>query len=124
MRAKLNDVEILVGNRRLMVESGIPLDEVKETVERLTDGGKTVVYVALSSRLVGVIAVADVLKESAKDAVEELKKLWLKVLILTGDHKVTAKAVARELGVEEVLAEVLPADKVSVIKKMQGKEGV
>ncbi|MEM4725583.1 MAG: heavy metal translocating P-type ATPase [Nitrososphaerales archaeon] len=119
VKAQLNDGEVLVGNRRLMIEGSVPLNGVEETVEHLTNEGKTVLYAALSGRLIGIIAVADVLKEGAKSAVEELKRLGLKVIILTGDHKVTAEAVAREIGVEEVLAEVLPADKASVIKKMQ-----
>jgi len=119
VKARLGGVEILVGNRRLLAEQGVSVERFSEAAERLSYEGKTVIYVAAAGKLIGLLAVADILKEGAKDAVKELKALGLKVLMLTGDHRRTAEAVARELGVDEVLAEVLPADKASVIKKLQ-----
>jgi Cu+-exporting ATPase len=119
VKARLDDTEILVGNSRLLVEQGVSVERFREAAERLSYEGKTVIYVASSGKLIGLIAVADTLKEGAKDAVKGLKDLGLRVLILTGDHQTTAEAVARELGVDEVLAEVLPADKASVIKNLQ-----
>jgi Cu+-exporting ATPase len=119
VKARLDGTEILVGNSRLLAEQGVSVERFREAAERLSYEGKTVIYVASSGKLIGLIAVADTLKEGAKDAVKGLKDLGLKVLILTGDHRTTAEAVARELGVDEVLAEVLPADKASVIKNLQ-----
>jgi Cu+-exporting ATPase len=119
VKARLDGTEILVGNSRLLAEQGVSVERFREAAERLSYEGKTVIYVASSGKLLGLIAVADTLKEGAKDAVKGLKDLGLRVLILTGDHRTTAEAVARELGVDEVLAEVLPADKASVIKNLQ-----
>jgi len=119
VKARLDGTEILVGNRRLLAERGVSVERFREAAEQLSYEGKTVIHVAASGKLIGLIAVADTLKEGAKDAVNGLKALGLKVLMLTGDHRTTAEAVARELGVDEVLAEVLPADKASVIKNLQ-----
>ncbi len=119
VKARLDGTEVLVGNQRFLVEQGISVERFSEAAERLSNEGKTVIYVAAAGRLIGLLAVADTLKEGAKDAVKGLKALGLRVVMLTGDHRRTAEAVARELGVDEVLAEVLPADKASVIKKLQ-----
>ncbi len=119
VKARLDDAEILVGNLRLLVEQGVPVERFREAADRLSYEGKTVIYIATSGKLIGLLAVADTLKEGARDAVKGLKALGVRVLILTGDHRRTAEAVARELGVDEVLAEVLPAEKASVIKDLQ-----
>jgi len=119
VKVRLDDAEILVGNLRLLVEQGVPVERFREAADRLSYEGKTVIYIATSGKLIGLLAVADTLKEGARDAVKGLKALGVRVLILTGDHRRTAEAVARELGVDEVLAEVLPAEKASVIKDLQ-----
>ena len=119
VKAFIDNIEILVGNHTLFVKEGLSFEGYKEAAEQLSKQGKTVIYVAASHKVIGLVAVADTLKEGAKDAVEELKTLGMKVLMLTGDYRRTAEAVARELGVDGFVAEVLPADKASVIKKLQ-----
>lgn len=119
VKAHLDHYEILVGNHRFLLEEGIPPERFNEVVEQLSHQGKTVTYVAKSGKLIGLIAIADIVKEGAADAVKELNALGIKVVMLSGDHRRTAEAVARELGIDEVVAEVLPADKASVINKLQ-----
>lgn len=110
---------VLLGNRALMREQKVDVAGVEEEVARLEAEGKTVVYVSTAKNVVGVIAVADQVKPFAKEAVEELHRLGLKVVLLTGDNARTAKAIASQVGIDEVLANVLPAQKVQKIKELQ-----
>jgi Cu+-exporting ATPase len=111
--------EVLLGNLKLMKERGVECAGLEKDAERLSDEGKTPMFVALDKDLVGVIAVADTLKENSREAVEAFKRLGLEVAILTGDNRRTASAVAAALGVDRVLSEVLPEDKAREIKKLQ-----
>ena len=113
---------ILLGNRRLMKEK-IGLSEPEKSLRRLEGEGKTVMILAVDRKVAGLVAVADTLKKYSKEAVGALQKMGIRVVMLTGDNKRTARAIAKELGIERVLAEVLPGAKASEIKKLQ-KEGL
>ncbi|WP_148882239.1 heavy metal translocating P-type ATPase [Thermococcus aciditolerans] len=121
VRAVVGGREILAGNRKLMVENGYSVNEVEETLHRLEDEAKTAITVAIDGRIVGVIGIADTIKEGAKEAIEELHRMGKKVGMITGDNRRTANAIARQLKVDYVLAEVLPGDKANEVKKLQEK---
>lgn len=119
VEARVNDEVILVGNGRLMESRQIALQGWNEKVKNLGQEGKTSVYVARGKRILGVIAIADTLKENSSLAVERIQKLGIEVVMLTGDERRTAEAIARRAGIEKVIAGVLPEDKVLEIKKLQ-----
>ena len=121
MSATVGAQAVLIGNHALMQHAGIPLGKLDEIAERLAGGGKTPVFVALDRRAAGVIAVADTLKPHARDAVGALRELGLEVLMLTGDHRRSAQAVARQLGIDAVLAEVMPDQKAAQVKQLQAQ---
>jgi P-type Cu+ transporter len=116
---------ILIGNRKLMHEHGIEVgDRVDSILSRLEQEGKTATLVSIDSRLSGIIAMADTVKESAREAVESLKnKMGIQVIMLTGDNERTAKAIASTLGIDRVIAQVLPQQKEEVIAKLRSEEG-
>ncbi len=109
----------LIGNRLLMQSENIATKELDNDAARLAGEGKTAVYLTQENNLVGLIALADVPKETAEGAVESLKSRGLDVVMVTGDNKGTAYAIARQLGINRVLAEVLPANKADEIRKLQ-----
>ncbi|MGA2768744.1 MAG: heavy metal translocating P-type ATPase [Candidatus Bathyarchaeia archaeon] len=119
--AEVEGKKVLIGNRALMKNNGIPIERFESDVQRLEGEGKTVLVVAVASNAVGLLAVSDTLKEHSKEAVETLHKMGLKVVMLSGDTKRTAEAIAGQLGITEVLAEVVPAQKVEEIKKLQSQ---
>ncbi|MDP2743590.1 MAG: heavy metal translocating P-type ATPase [Dehalococcoidia bacterium] len=121
VEARVNGGAVLLGNRKLMSERHVPVDDLLSEAERLEGEGKTVMFVARDGRPAGLIAVADTLRENSGQAVKELKKLGIKVAMLTGDNKRTAEAIARKLGIERVMAEVLPGDKAREVKKLQSE---
>jgi Cu+-exporting ATPase len=110
---------VLVGNERLMQDQGVAKVDLEQQIQALTAEGKTCVWVAGSQRLMGVIAVADTPRESAGEAVSRLRAMGLEVAMITGDHRRTAQAVADALGIERVLAEVLPGEKAKEIRRLQ-----
>jgi P-type Cu+ transporter len=114
----------VVGTSRLMeeVKAEVP-DEVKRQAESLYDQGKTLAFVAANGKVAGIIAVADQIKENAPKAVKKLRDMGLKVVMITGDNKRTAEAIAKQVGIDDYRAEVLPEDKVSIVKELQ-KEGL
>ena len=122
VEAKYKLKHILVGNRGLMEDHRISIDHLEGTVERLEKEGKTVMILAVNRKVSGLIAVADTLKQYSKEVVQELHKMNLDVVMLTGDTERTAYAVAEQVGIDKVLAEVLPEEKVNQIKDLQ-KEG-
>jgi P-type Cu+ transporter len=119
IEAKISRTPILIGNRKLMDERGIPLAELEAASDRLAGEGKTPMYVALDNKAAGIVAVADVLKPSSKAAIERLHKMGIEVAMITGDNKKTANAIAKQVGIDRVLAEVLPQDKSAEVKKLQ-----
>jgi len=120
--AKINGNEILIGNRILFQEKNISYRNFDQKIVQLEDEGKTVLLISLAGKLVGLIAIADTLKETTKDAISKFKNMGLKVVMITGDNKRTAFAVGKQIGIENVLAEVLPQDKAAEVKKLQ-KDG-
>ena len=111
---------ILVGTRKLMIDSGIAVPEnVEVKLKELETMGKTAVTVAIDSKLVGVIALADTIKQGAKEAIDALKSMGMEVIMLTGDNERTANFIASRLGIENVLAQVLPEQKEEVISKLK-----
>ena len=122
VRATYKGRRILVGNRRLMEKEGVDIAELEEKLEGLENEGKTVMVVAYDGSALGLVAVADVLKEYSTEAVRALQGMGIEVAMLTGDNKRTANAIAKQLGIERILAEVLPGEKVEEVKKLQ-KEG-
>ena len=96
-----------------MVESNISLENLEDTSHRLASEGKTPMYIVLEDKLIGVVAVADTVKESSKRAIEKLHSMGIEVAMITGDNKKTAEAIAKQVGIDRVLAEVLPQDKVN-----------
>ena len=108
-----------VGNLRMMMEKNLKLNGLGSEIERLQSEGKTAMLVAVGEEVGGVIAVADTVKENSKVAIDELHRMGLKVAMITGDNQATAHAIARQVGVDQVLAEVLPGDKAAEVKKLQ-----
>ncbi|MEM2772389.1 MAG: copper-translocating P-type ATPase, partial [Candidatus Pacearchaeota archaeon] len=119
--AKYNKNEILFGNRNLMKKHKIKIETFEEKISNLESEGKTVMILAVNRRVVGLIAVADTLKKFSKEAVQKLHKMGKEVIMITGDNKRTANAIAMQLGIDYVLAEVLPEDKEKEISKLQKK---
>ena len=111
--------DILLGNKKLMIENNINIESLHVESDRLATEGKTPMYIAINNKLSGIIAVADTVKENSKAAIEELKKMNVKVAMITGDNKKTAEAIAKSVGIDIVLAEVLPEDKANEVKKLQ-----
>ncbi len=110
---------VLLGNRKLMSDRGISLLELERESDRLASEGKTPMYIAEDNQLSGIIAVADVVKESSAKAIKQLHKMGIEVAMITGDNKRTAEAIAKQVGIDRVLAEVLPQDKSNEVKKLQ-----
>lgn len=118
----VNGERILLGNRRLFKEQGYKIHpEVEEHLTELENDGKTAMLVGCNGLLIGIVAVADTLKPEAREAVAALSKERVKVVLLTGDNRRTAEAIARQLGINSVIAEVLPGDKATVIQEMQSR---
>lgn len=117
----LDDEQISGGNKKLMTECGIDVSVFSNTEERLADEGKTVLYFARSSELIGIIAVADTVKPTSGEAVAELTRMGLDVVMLTGDNSRTAEAIRKQVGLKRVVAEVLPEDKEREIRILQGE---
>ncbi len=119
VEAYLGEKRILLGTRKLMEENGISFEEMETRMQAFEENGKTAMLVALENEILGIVAVADTLKENSKEAVETLKKMGIEVVMITGDNAITAGAIASEVGIPRVLAEVLPEDKANEIKKLQ-----
>jgi Cu+-exporting ATPase len=121
IRAVVGGREVLVGSRKLMASHSVEVNDVDATVVDFEAHGRTAVMVAYQGRAVGVIAIADVVKDSAKEAVEALRKMGIDVYMITGDNARTARAIGEQLGISNVLAEVLPEDKAKEVTKLQAE---
>ncbi len=122
VKARIRKRDVVLGNRKLMSEMAIDFAKIEDTIKKLEEDGKTIMFLAVDNALAGVIGAADTLKEYATEAIAELKKMNIDVIMLTGDNERTAKAIAKRLGVERIFAEVLPQQKETVIENLQ-KEG-
>jgi len=119
IKAVANGKEILVGTRKLLDQHHIDFSGATETMLKLEESGKTAMLGAVDGKLAGIIAVADTVKETSKEAIKRLKNMGIEVIIITGDNERTAKAIGDEVGVDQVIAEVLPEGKAEEVKKLQ-----
>ena len=124
LRARYGDHMILIGNRKLMHENSIPVNkDADRSLMVFEMQGKTATLIAIDNKLAGIIAIADTIKENAKQAIDSLKSMGIKVIMLTGDNERTAKAVASKLGIDRVIAQVLPKEKEQVISRLKSEGG-
>ena len=119
VEAVVEGKQILVGNQRMMLARGFSLDGLVPQIERLQSEAKTAMLVAVGQEVKGIIAVADTVKEGSREAVQMLHEMGLRVAMITGDNQKTAQAIAEQVGVDTVLAEVLPGDKAAEVKRLQ-----
>lgn len=121
IEVKIEDKKILLGNKKLMIEKNIDINLLSKDSDRLANEGKTPMYIAIDGVLGGIIAVADTIKPTSKEAIASLHKMGIKIAMITGDNKKTADAIAKQVGIDLVLSEVLPEDKANEVKKLQDK---
>ena len=121
--AQVGDQRVLVGSRRLMADDGVDAAPLEDSLVRLEKEAKTAMLVAVGDKLAGVIAVADTLKDESTDAIQELHHMGIQTAMITGDNRRTAQAIARQVGIDHVLAEVLPDGKVAEVQKLQSQFG-
>jgi Cu+-exporting ATPase len=117
--ATIDGKAVLAGNRQMMEDRGVMMAIAAERSDLLANEGKTPMYVAVDGGLAGIVAVADVMKPSSKRAIESLHKMGVEVAMITGDNWRTAEAIARQAGIDQVIAEVLPQDKSAAVRKLQ-----
>ncbi|HIW22198.1 MAG TPA: heavy metal translocating P-type ATPase [Candidatus Dorea intestinavium] len=108
-----------IGNERLMKAINVDTKEIDYQIKEMAKRGETAMYISTDKMIKGIIAVADPIKETSKEAIEKMKEQGIKVYMVTGDHKLTAQAIADKVGIDEVIAEVMPEDKVKVVQKLQ-----
>jgi Cu+-exporting ATPase len=119
VKGNIKGVAYHIGNRKLMKDIGLDIERVDRKMGRLEEQGKTVMILSNDSEILGLIAVADTVKETSREAVEKLKKLGIQVYMITGDNEKTARAIAGQVGIANVFAEVLPEDKAMHVKRLQ-----
>jgi len=122
--ASIDDKEILIGNRKLFSEKNISFNKFEEKILQLERKGKTVLIIGLDKKLIGLVAIADILKESTKAAIDAFKDMDLKVVMITGDNPRTASAIGKQIGIDIILSEVLPQDKANEVKKLQDADEI
>lgn len=121
IKANLDGLDISLGNEKYFETQNIDISKLKEDSNRLASEGKTPMFISNNQILLGIIAVADTVKPTSTFAIEQLKKLGIKVIMLTGDNKRTAKAIAKQVGIDYVISEVLPQDKAQHVKTYQAE---
>ncbi len=121
VKARLGNSQVLIGNQALMQENGVDLGSYEATADSHAAKGEIPVYIALDKKITGVIVIADPIKEDSKKAIQRLHQLGLKVVMVSGDHQKTARAIAHQVGIDEVVAQVLPQQKAEQVKKLQQK---
>ncbi|MDI6619533.1 MAG: heavy metal translocating P-type ATPase [Clostridiales bacterium] len=117
----VDNEKILLGNKKLMDDRSVSLSNIESIFQRLAKEGKTPMYIAINGKIGGVIAVADTVKENSRRAIEKLHDMGIEVAMITGDNRRTAQAIAKEVGIDRTLAEVLPEDKAGEVKKIQSE---
>ncbi len=121
IQVQVEGLNVLLGNEKLMADRNISLIKLKEESDQLASEGKTPMYIAIEKELSGIIAVADVVKESSSSAIKKLHEMGIEVVMITGDNRRTAETIAKQVGIDRVLAEVLPQDKSNEVKKLQAE---
>ncbi|HEY9089760.1 MAG TPA: heavy metal translocating P-type ATPase [Anaerolineaceae bacterium] len=121
VQAQVDGHEVVVGSPRMMVERGLEIGQLQAAIDRLQGDGKTTVLVAVDGCVEGAIGIADTVKDGSIQAIQQLHQMGIKVAMLTGDNRQTAQAIARQVGIDQVLAEVLPGDKAAEVKKLQAQ---
>ncbi len=121
VEGKIEGAVVFLGNRKLMEEKGVEISKLESEISRLEGEGKTVMLLGKDGNLLGLVAAADTLKEFSKEAVSELRRMGKDVAMITGDNRRTAEAIAEKLGIDQVLAEVLPGDKAAKIAELQAE---
>lgn len=121
IKAKVEGKDLLVGTRRLMEKYDINVRSAKLEMETLEENGKTAMLVAVDGQYAGIVAVADTIKETSRNAINRLKQLGIEVIMITGDNKRTAQAIAEEVGIDSAIAEILPEGKAEEVKKLQNQ---
>ena len=124
VEGKIKGKAVLVGSRRLMEANKVEIKDAAGLMEKMESEGKTAILAAVGGELAGVIAVADIIKDEAVKALAELEKMGLKTVMITGDNWITASAIARQIGISKVLAEVLPEGKVNEVRRLQDEFGM
>ena len=122
IRAIFEGKEVQIGNRKLMENRKINVEISQKDYDILSNEGKTPMYISIDNELAGLVAVADVIKETSKEAIEKLKKMGIKTVMLTGDNEKTAKFIAKQVGIDDVISEVLPYQKSQKVKELQEKD--
>ena len=122
IRATFEGKEVQIGNRKLMENRKINVEISQKDYDILSNEGKTPMYISIDNELAGLVAVADVIKETSKEAIEKLKKMGIKTIMLTGDNEKTAKFIAKQVGIDDVISEVLPNQKSQKVKELQEKD--
>ena len=122
IRAIFEGKEVQIGNRKLMENRKINVEISQKDYDILSNEGKTPMYISIDNELAGLVAVADVIKETSKEAIEKLKKMGIKTVMLTGDNEKTAKFIAKQVGIDDVISEVLPNQKSQKVKELQEKD--
>ena len=121
VQARVDGQDVVLGNRALMIQAGVPLNGLEEQGQDLAYSGATPMYVAVGGAGAGLIAVADTVRPESREAIEQLKALGLEVWMLTGDNRITAEAIAKQVGIEHILPEVLPEQKADKVKSLQAE---
>jgi len=122
IRVAFDGKEVQIGNRKLMENRKINVEISQKDYDILSNEGKTPMYISIDDELAGLVAVADVIKETSKEAIEKLKKMGIKTIMLTGDNEKTAKFIAKQVGIDDVISEVLPYQKSQKVKELQEKD--
>lgn len=121
IEVNIGEQHLFLGNERLMIENNISLEILLEQSNQLAEEGKTPMYIAIDKKLAGIIAVADTVKENSIQAIKKLHQMGIEVAMITGDNKRTANAIAKQVGIDRVLSEVLPEDKAEEVSKLQAE---
>lgn len=122
IQVEVDGRHVMIGNKKMMLDHQIDIQNAASKMEKLESEGKTAMYIAIDQTLEGIIAVADTVKETSAEAIRQLKKMHIEVVMITGDNRRTAEAIAKQVGVDRVLAEVLPEDKSKEVEKLK-KDG-
>ncbi len=121
LEAVVSEKNILIGTERLLRDRGIKVDDERKIIDKLFSEGKTLSIIVVNNVVAGIIGVADPIRENSKKTIMALKQLGIETVMITGDHKIVAEGVGKQLGIERIFAEVLPEDKASFVKKLQGE---